>query len=234
MNPPSVTPRVAGVDGARRGWVMATIGPDPTHDSELTFGAEFTVLLERCRVSRLAAVGVDIPIGFAADGHRDAERLARARLGRRASTLFAMPAHAALDVDDWSRALDLNRRIAGKGFSKQAFGLLAGSREVRAALSPSEQPWCSEVHPESSFTAMNDGEPLPSKHTDEGRSQRLGLVTSLIAADAADRVATSGVSPVDALDAYAAAWTALRLSRGEADVLGDGHDPDGYSLTIAV
>jgi len=213
---------------------MATIGSDPTHASELQFTPDFGPLLDRCRATMVAAVGVDMPIGFAADGHREAERLARGRLGRRASTLFPMPAHAVLDVDDWTEALAVNRRIAGQGFSKQAFHLLDGSREVRAALAPADQPWCCEVHPESSFTAMNGGTPLVSKHTDDGRRQRLDAVTRLVAADAARQIVESGIPTVDALDAYAAAWTAARSARGEADILGSGADPDGYSLTIVI
>ncbi|MDH3705760.1 MAG: DUF429 domain-containing protein, partial [Acidimicrobiia bacterium] len=39
---------------------------------------------------------------------------------------------------------------------------------------------------------------------------------------------------VDALDAAAAAWTALRVHRGEHRLLGEGADPDGYPLTMAV
>jgi len=213
---------------------MATIGSDLAATSALVFAAEFAALVDRCRAAAVAAVGVDIPIGFASGGNREAERLARSRLGRRACTLFAMPARAVLDVDDWTEALAVNRRIAGKGFSKQAYHLLDASREVRAALEPSDQPWCSEVHPESSFTAMNEGRTLPPKHTEEGRSARLELITQLVAADAAQRIVECGVPVVDALDAYAAAWTATRLARGTADILGSGADPDGYSLTIAV
>ena len=224
----------AGIDACRGSWVMALIAAEPTHSSALHFAADFAPLVDRCRASMVAAVGVDMPIGFAEDGNREAERLARARLGRRASTLFGMPAHAVLDVDDWEEALAVNRRIAGKGFSKQSFHLLDGSREVRAALTPAEQPWCCEVHPESSFTAMNGGTPLVSKHTGDGRRQRLDVVTRLVAVDAAHRMVESGLPVVDALDAYAAAWSAARLARGEADVLGSGVDPDGYSLAIVI
>lgn len=226
--------RVAGIDGARGGWVMAMTGTDPGDVSELAFANRFAPLLHRCRSAGLAAVGVDMPIGFAADGHREAERLVRSRLGRRSSTLFAMPAHEVLDIHDWAEALARNRRVAGKGFSKQAFHLLDGSREVRAALDPADQPWCTEVHPESSFTAMNGGVTLESKHTIDGRRARHDLVTRLVASDAAVRIGESGVPAVDALDAYAAAWTAARVVLGEADVLGSGVDPDGYSLSIVV
>ena len=225
--------RVAGIDGAPGGWVMAIIGPGPGDRSELLFAAEFETLLRRCRTDPVAAVGVDIPIGFAADGQRTAERLARARLGRRASTLFPTPAHAVLAVDGWPEALATNRRVTGKGFSKQAFHLLDRSREVRRAVSPSDQPWCSEVHPESSFTAMNGGEPLPSKHTAEGRRVRLELVMRLVAA-AVDDLERSNIPPTDALDALAAAWTARRIASGAAEVLGTGTDPDGYALSITI
>lgn len=224
----------AGIDACRGGWVMALIAADPSGRSEVVVAREVGDLLDRCRRSRVVAVGVDIPIGFAPDGIRDAERLARARLGRRASTLFPSPAHPVLAIRDWAEALALNRKIAGKGMSKQAFHLLAGSRAVRAVLDPTEQPWCSEVHPESSFAEMNDGSPLESKRTDAGRSQRSELITSRVAADALAAIDLAGAPAVDALDAYAAAWSAARMARGEAEVLGSGTDPDGYSLTIVI
>ncbi len=224
----------AGIDACRGGWVMALIAAEPGGGSDVVVASNVGDLLDRCRRSRVAAVGIDIPIGFAPEGNREAEGLARARLGRRSSTLFPSPAHRVLAIDDWAEALAVNRRIAGKGMSKQSFHLLAGSREVRAALAPTEQPWCSEVHPETSFTEMNNGRPLVSKYTDEGRKQRRELIASLVAADAPAAIDSAGAPTVDALDAYAAAWSASRLARGEADVLGAGSDPDGYSLTIVV
>lgn len=225
---------VAGIDACRGGWVMALIAAEPDQRSEVAVSATIGPLLDRCRRDRIRAVGIDMPIGFAVDGDREAERLARARLGRRASTLFPSPAHAVLAIDDWPEALAVNRTLTGKGFSKQAYHLLAGSRAVRAALQPAEQPWAIEVHPESTFVAMNGGTPLFSKHTGEGHDQRVELITSLVAADAVDRIAAAGAPSVDGLDAYAAAWTARRLAQGRAEILGSGTDPDGYSLTIVI
>ena len=213
---------------------MATVGARPSVASSVVFATDVATLLDGCRTADVAAVGVDIPIGFAADGFREAEQLARSRLGRRACTLFTTPAHTVLAIDDWTEALSVQRSTTGKGFTKQAYHLLPRSREIRAALGPGEQPWCSEVHPDSSFTAMNGGETPVSKHTVDGRRQRLDLVTKLVAADAAERIACSGTPSVDTLDAYAAAWTAARLAAGTAEILGAGTDPDGYSLAIAV
>ncbi len=213
---------------------MAVIGAGPDGPSEVVVAERFESLIDRCRRRGASAVGIDMPIGFAVEGGREAERLARARLGRRACTLFSTPAHAVLAIDDWPEALATNRTLTGKGFSKQAFHLLTRCREVRATLQPADQPWCSEVHPESSFTAMNDGTPLASKHRDEGHGQRVELITSLVGADAVERIEAAGAPSVDGLDAYAAAWTARRLAQGRAEILGSGSDPDGYALTIAV
>ena len=79
---------------------------------------------------------------------------------------------------------------------------------------------------------MNSGEPLVTKSTADGLARRAELLTRWRAELGSY---AAGLS-VDALDAAAAAWTAERIHRGAHLVLGegDGVDPDGYPLTMAV
>ncbi len=225
---------MAGVDGCRGGWLLALVtGSDPaTARIKVSVEVTFAAVVERCRAAQALALGVDIPLGFAVDGVRDGEVEGRRRLGHRRSTLFPSPAHAALEADDWDEALALNRAAAGKGLSKQAFHLLAKSREVRSVISPADQPWCSEVHPELSFAAMA-GCPQESKKAAAGVAARLTLIEANVGS-IDPTPAPKGARADDVLDGCAAAWTAGRLSRGEAEWMGSGCDPDGYALALAI
>ncbi len=224
----------AGIDAAPDGWAMAVIGPGPESPSELLVAAELVELLDIARERQVAAVGIDIPIGLAVDGSRAADTLARARMGRRHSTVFTAPAHAVLTANTYVDAKNINHRDASRGISKQAYSLMVRIRQARSAIRPTDHPWIVEVHPECSFAALNEGTPLDSKHDPKGRRQRILLIETNIATDAS-RVIMHGPAPViDGLDAYAAAWSAARLAAGKADVLGHGTDPDGYPLTITV
>ena len=231
-----MTALAAGIDVAPGAWVMAIIGPDRDHPSELLAAEHVAELIDVCRTRGVAAVGIDIPIGFATNGDRASDRLARKRVGGRHSSVFTTPAYAVLSSPegDYLAASALNEQEAGRRITKQSFNLLSRSREVRAAISPGDQPWVSEVHPECSFAALNGSPSLQSKHQAGGRRERISLVEANVAADAA-RVSMYGPAPVvDALDAYAAAWSAARRSTGDAELLGGGLDPEGYELVIAV
>lgn len=212
--------------------------------------SDFAAVRSRCCDFGADYVGVDIPIGLAADGNRAAEQEARRRLGGRHSSLFPSPAHAVLGAGDWADALAVNRAAAGKGMSKQMYNLLPKIREVRSVVGPDEQPRFSEVHPESSFMAMAGRLPATKKSV-LGQLQRVALIEQWVGSllgwaggseltmgelDDSESPTLAGAALDDVLDACAAAWTAGRLAAGTAEVLGldDGLDPDGYRLTISV
>jgi len=217
---------VAGVDGAPEGWVACIVEVD---GNGISFSAAAT--LAQVWDPTWAVVAIDMPIGLPSGEPRTADGEARAILRHRRSTLFRTPDHAVLAANDYAQARRSSVEACGTSLMKQAFNLLPKIIEVRDHLG-GPQPHVHEVHPESSFTVMNGGEPLLRKASATGLEQRAALVAAWrppLAPMAA------GLS-VDALDAAAAAWTAERILRGEHLVLGadDGTDPDGYPLTMAV
>src|ERR1700681_1356015 len=93
--PNTIRPEVTavGVDGCRAGWIWAA-----RHVS-----GDILVGVARTFSDLIAAwprvpIAIDIPIGLPATGSRDADRLARARLGRRRSSVFPAPLRAGIEA----------------------------------------------------------------------------------------------------------------------------------------
>lgn len=194
--------RVAGVDGTKRGWVAAVLA-----DGRL----ESLRLLEpvRTRFGELAdaeVVAVDVPIGF---GPRAADAAARRFLRGNASTVFTTP----------SRQL-LERPFGpGLGISAQAHAL--GERILHVTSLAATDRRFFEVHPEISFRAMNEGEPLRHrKKVAGGVLERLELLRRH-GLDPRDGGGAARAPIDDVLDALAAAWSAARIARGVAVSLPD-------------
>jgi predicted RNase H-like nuclease len=229
--------RVAGVDGCRGGWIVATVDGHGGVETVVEVVAGIAIVVERLRRAELAALGVDIPIGLPENGARRADAEARARLGARRSSLFPTPPLAVLDAVDYTDALARCRAAAGSGISVQAFNLVPKMREVARAVTPELQPALAEVHPETSFTMLGGGPCMHSKRTREGAAERAALLRSHFPdVDAHLEARPRGAAVDDVLDAFAAAWTARRIALGTATWLGDStaRDPRGFHLTIAV
>lgn len=164
-------------------------------------------------------IGVDMPIGFPADTDRSCEALARSYVGPRRSSVFPVPCREAVMADDYKRACQINARILGKKFSKQAFMLFPKMREIDAVITPERQSRILEVHPEVSFCTMNNKAPLPhSKKSREGASLRRALLaTGGFPIDQLQYPVwkKSQVADDDILDACACAWSAWRIATGK-------------------
>ena len=121
-------------------------------------------------------------------------------------------------VDDYRKACDINARVLGKKFSKQAFMLFPKMREIDAAITPQLQSRISEVHPEVAFCAMNNARPLPhAKKTAEGAELRRALLIAggfPLARLQHPHWKTSQAAEDDILDACACAWSACRIASG--------------------
>ncbi len=235
--------RAAGVDGARGGWLIARqIGRRrPTVEFATSLDALLAELLSR----QLHVVGIDIPIGLSADGHRPADNLARRHLGPRRSTFFPTPVRSVLDAESWQDASQRNRSCAGVGLSKQAWNLIPKIREVDRLWQPSIATSLVEVHPELSFAQMN-GEPVMTKKSDhDGSVERRTLLAQHVAlpgASGAQRRAfiDSVVESVprkfhiDAVDALAVLWSANRFVRGHAIRIGGELDPAGRPMALVI
>lgn len=225
--------RVLGVDGCPDGWVGVAIGKGD--GPRVHTGGTLAAVIEAAEQDGpLTCVGVDIPIGLAHDRPRQADLLARQRLGRRRSSLFLTPVRAALELPDYAGAVALNRVQTGQGFSRQAFGLRTRVLEVDAFVRAGGRPVL-EVHPELCFAAMA-GTPLThGKKTWAGAVERQRLLARHgIVLDGALGPAPGRAGVDDVLDAGAAAWTARRVHLGEAESLPDPPEPLPHGLTGAI
>ena len=235
---------VAGVDGAKGGWVMAVTGTSRGSSVEFSSWRCFGDLWAEARAKNIALVAVDMSIGLPGVERRTADVEARSLLGPRRSSLFWTPPLCVLDADDHTEANRRSRERTGWGLSAQSFNLLPKIREVREALSTepvgsSARPRTAEVHPETSFALLAGAPMRASKRTQAGIEERVTALRSVF-----PRVGDTVLEPLqgplrakldDLLDAAAAAWTARRIASGDAICLGeDEFDETGYPMHIWV
>ncbi|MGN6244017.1 MAG: DUF429 domain-containing protein [Motilibacteraceae bacterium] len=202
--PPSVPRSVLGVDGCRGGWYVAEVAVDGSGTARgVRFSVEptFEDVLDR----GAEVIAVDMPVGLAADGSREADVLARRLLSSRGSSVFPAPVRAVLEAGDYDEARRLSMTAHGKSLSRQTWNIVPKIAEVDALA---DDPRVVEVHPEVSFARLA-GRVLGPKKTPEGRAERLAALRAWLP--------DLDVPPGDdAVDAVAAAWTAWRILRGEA------------------
>jgi predicted RNase H-like nuclease len=237
--------RVTGVDACRRGWVAVSLDvPERVAGQARADGASAVPAGGGCRVgparvgaslaellaeSGACVVGIDMPLGLLESGWREADRVARGRLGPRRSSVFAIPPRAVWAEPDYRAANQRCRKLTGQGFSIQAWGLRAKLLEADRYRRTCAHPLY-EVHPELAFGAMA-GTPLAhSKHTEAGRDLRGELLarTGIVA----PRVPLAPVT--DVLDAAAVAWSAWRIATGRAVTVPDRPQRDRHGLEIAI
>jgi predicted RNase H-like nuclease len=207
---------VAGVDGCHAGWIAFKV--------ELPSLATSVEVIDlpawlRKRPTELAYLAIDIPIGLL-DRSRACDKEARRKLGQpRGTSVFAAPCRAALTAKNHAEANEINRHVTGRGLSQQAFHIGSKIKRVDDAMTPERQQWAFEVHPEVCFWKLNGERPMRhNKKTEPGRDERLDLLRTEFP-DIQRHLVNDrppGVGKDDLLDAAAAAWTALRLSNGEA------------------
>lgn len=223
---------VAGVDGCRDGWIAFRVDL-PTHATSVEV-VDLPAWL-RERPPDLACVGIDIPIGLL-ESPRACDKAARKLLGQpRGSSVFPAPCRAALEAQTHAAASSINRQRAMRGLSLQAWGIAPKIKQVDDAMTPDSQRWAFEVHPEVCFWAINKCRPIAhKKKAKEGIAERIALLRGVfpqIETHLANRPRAVGAD--DLLDAAAAAWTALRLHRNEAEcVCTPEHDEKGLAVTI--
>jgi predicted RNase H-like nuclease len=228
---------VAGVDGCRAGWVA------------IVWGAALSmhVLPEFSDVLALDAdvIAIDMPIGFARDGRRAAEATARSVLGGRQSSLFAMPARAAIYAEDYRDACAINQANTNppKKISKQSFFLFPKIRQIDAVITPALQARVHECHPEVAFWAMNGQQPLElpkkvkSRVHEPGLALRRALLTKAgfpIDSLPAHSYPASKLGADDVLDACACAWSARRIAQGTAIRFPQDVERDDKGLDMAI
>jgi predicted RNase H-like nuclease len=223
---------VAGVDGCRAGWVRFAVEVPSLMNSVSVVDV---VAIIRSRPADLACLAIDIPIGLV-DGSRCCDKAARKLLGQpRGTSVFAAPCRAALSGTTHAAASQINREKTGRGLSQQAFGIIPKVKQVDDAIRAECQCWVLEVHPEVCFWALNQRRAMAhNKKTKDGIVERVAALRPVF--PEIDRhLATrpSRVGADDLLDAAAAAWTALRWHRNEAEFV-CSPEPDPRSLATTI
>lgn len=215
---------VAGVDACAGRWV-AIVLDDEGHfaGAELRAGiadlAQALAALVGEQRGSLDVLAVDIPIGLPDAGYRAADLAVRKVIDVRRSSLFLTPTRAALQEPDFVRANAVNRELTGgTGLSKQAHALRDRIFDVDDWLATAPAIRVVEVHPELSFRHMT-GAPMPHpKKTWAGMNDRRAALTAAGIDLPVDIGTASGYAAVDdVLDAGVAAWSALRVLRGDGE-----------------
>jgi predicted RNase H-like nuclease len=196
---------VAGVTPCVPGWLVASAklhGATFAPEAPRVLSSFAEVLDERPTFSVIA---LNAPVGYADKvGGRTCDRMARALLGRRGSTVHNAPTRASLEeaavvADDH---LDAITNV-----------LMRRYREVAAEMAPYRQRIVFEVHPELSFFQINSDEPLRwSKKTEEGRNERSALLKRRV--PGVERIVDAQLDEVPEaylLDVAALLWTARRI-----------------------
>ena len=224
---------VLGIDGCPGGWVGTHVHDDMGGDVLTWHTGSFRGLLEL----DADVVAIDIPIGLPTGADRRAADVeARAALGRQRSSVFFAPPRVVLEAVDQLDATRLSRGAGSTGVSIQMFHVLGKVAEVDDALRSDAVAAARvvEAHPEVSFRRLARTEVLPPKRTTAGREARLDVLRRWLPAAALPSPLPGRAKPDDCLDALVCAWTALRWSRGEADVLGGELDALGVPMRIVV
>jgi predicted RNase H-like nuclease len=197
-----------GIDGAKRGWMAVALG------EQGVVGARLVTALAGVLAAwpEADAYAIDMPIGLPDRGRRRADEAARVFVGPRAASVFFAPPRAALLMpyaDAVRRCAELN----APGVSRQAYGLGAKILEVEPLAG--REPRIVEVHPECSFRELAGELVEHPKTTWAGFRMRVRLLEAagVIVPELPD------LPILDTVDAAAAAWSGLRVARGEAATL---------------
>ena len=232
---------VAGLDGCRAGWVMATLTPGDA--AQRAPGLAVSVIPRLADVAplladgRLVAAGIDIPIGLPERAPRACDVEARRLLGPRRSSVFPAPVRAVLATSSYEDACAASRAGSGKAISRQLFNIVPKIREADDVLrqAPTLARSLFEMSPELSFTVLAGAPMASNKRTAEGRAQRLAALRVAFG-EAAGRLARepppAGAARDDVLDALVGAWTASRRVAGAHLALGGELDERGLRMEI--
>lgn len=237
--------RVAGVDGCKAGWIAAIL------DEASDVRPVLRVLTRLSDLLTLSApngiIAIDMPIGLpdhVVGSGRGPEQLVRPLLGGRQSSVFSIPARAAVEALDYREACRLAFAASQppRKVSKQGFFLFPKIREIDALLrgDPSLRERIVEVHPELAFATMN-GAPLahPKKIkgaiNPQGMAERRALLIGAgLAPDAVEASPPRGAGADDALDALAALVVARHIAAGRGRPFPDPPGRDSHGLPIAI
>ncbi len=237
-------PWLAGVDGCPAGWLAAFVKPQG-NETRVRVAARFADVLAAPEAP--AAIAVDMPIGLPERtglGGRRAENLIRPLLGPRQSSVFSVPARAAVYAGDYRKACEVALATSDppRKVSKQLFNIAAKIREVDEALRLSDaRARVYEVHPELAFwrlngdRALSEPKKVKSRPYPPGLEQRRGLLIAAgFPAEAIAAEPPRGAAADDLVDAFACAAVARRIHAKVARPFPDPPERDAYGLPMAI
>jgi len=215
--------RVAGVDGCRGGWLVATARAEPFELVAVEVVADIAAVIAD---DQLAYVAVDMPIGLPDNAPRACDAAARAMLGPRRSSVFSAPVRDVLSAVDYPDALVRSRAACGRGLSIQAWNLVPRIIQLDQAMTPRLQDRVRETHPELCFARLGAGPLANPKRRADGRAERIALVGT-------PPPTPRGAATDDVLDAIALAHGAAGFARDDGRCVGD-HALDARGLRMQI
>jgi predicted RNase H-like nuclease len=235
-----------GIDGCHGGWLAVwtedgagwECALHPTMADLWTDHADTTIMF------------ADIPIGLPGTGSRQADAIARQRLGQRSSSVFSVPvrpAALAMGRDNMTlterkaMAKEINRQLSGKSLSEQTLGIVPKIIEMDAFLhaTPEARGRVFEAHPELCFSLAAGAPMIYAKREFLGGLERLRLVRQWIPraqdmlASVRSRHARSMVDADDVLDAMILAASA-HSCQGRPASMPDPPERDETGLPMAI
>lgn len=170
---------LVGIDGCRAGWIAAVLYP----------GERLPKLVVRARFADLVAefgpaavMAVDMPIGLpdsTIGPGRGPEQAVRPYLGARQSSVFSIPARAAVEAETYGEAcaLALLGSNPARKVSKQAFFLFGKIREIDQLLQAdlALRDRVLECHPEFAFCRLNNMTPMAAPKKIRGAVNPAGI-----------------------------------------------------------
>ncbi len=232
-----------GIDGCQSGWVSAY------REDQMEWKFEiFPTIQNLWNVfSNAKLVLIDIPIGLRdkESEPRLCDKAARKYLTRtRSSSIFPTPCRASLYVDSYIQANQINRKMTGKGLSKQTWNITGKIREVDILLrnDPKASKVFIESHPELCFAALSNGTPMKNyKKTDDGIKERLSIIefyckdAKMILNKTSLQLSNEKVSLDDILDAWVLAISGSK-GKSKLDFLPDNieYDSEGLPMRMAI
>jgi predicted RNase H-like nuclease len=239
-------PWIAGVDGCRAGWLAVLHEAGRPETAQVLITAQFADVL--ARPEPIAQIAIDIPIGLperTSIGGRPCDGAARAGLGARQSSVFSVPARAAVYVGTYTEAcrLSLEHSDPPRKVSKQVFNLFAKIREVDSVMTPELQRRVVECHPERVFLRLNGGvalmhpKKIKSRPNPAGLTERQNLLAGQGYSSISDwfsRIPQSHAGPDDIIDAFANAAAAAAILSGTANRVPAQPDLDPTGLRMEI
>ena len=221
-----------GADGCKHGWIFVY-----QIDDKLGAMIATTVREALNRLPSDIVLAIDIPIGLPKSGDRPCCRQARTLLQARRSSVFPVPVRACVDARTHDEAKEIHYRTDGRKISAQAFAILPKIREVDELLRSdhSLRRRIYEMHPEVSFCRWQ-GEPMKYRKKKKlGYEEREALIDTVWPGERVrlwDKVRRE-VGRDDFNDAFAALWTARRITNGTAvHLISPEHDEEDLPMRI--